>query len=552
VREITIICYDVFLDNHDVYDISFFIFKMQRIDLLKFLCNEMLSTALVREHLDQCLDKSGDLQQKFRSWNYELKELKHKVEIRNSRARQNKWTTTEHLSNSSGLVENQHHGIDSVSGSLEEVEQVNVGVHLNHPADGSPAGDLNAGRPFKEGNDISSTSIIEGIKSSVIPKQPSGVTTDRIDEGAIGEGSQSCEKSLAGTVITAPAEESPDKNACTSQDNREASTTRVVDDTDNNEMNILLGRISQLQDSIKTVESQLTMASLRRECLGRDSVGRLYWVIARPGKRPSLVADGSMLIPKYRDISMVSSYLQSTFDCKGWNSASVVMYESDDEIKCLVEWLRDFDPRERELKDSILLWQRLIYLQPSYPQSDPPASKFSKSEPPTDLPNTKAFLVLEQKYGLLLGQDTSELSKSQGKRAKTGSEERTYRCDCFEPIWPSRHHCTTCHETYLTSAEYEEHNGGKCNGNNNSLNESKQNDEPKAKGTKSDTKEKDTTDNNCSIEPTSNRKLETCPYDFAEICRKFITNDSIKETVKEIGLIGTNGTNFCPFTCIFP
>jgi methyl-CpG-binding domain-containing protein 9 len=525
---------------------------MQRIDLLKFLCDEILSTALVREHLDQCLDKSGDLQQKYRSSNYELKELKYQVEIRNSCARQNKWIATEHLGNSSGLVENQQPGISSVPGNLEDVEWVNIGVNLNHQADGSPTGDLNVDRPFKADNDISSTSVIEGNKSSVITKQPSGVTTDRTDEGGM-EGSQICEKSLGDTVITASNEESPDKNAGTSQDNREASTTRVVDpDADNNEMNILLGRISQLQDSIKTVESQLTMASLRRECLGRDSVGRLYWVITRPGKRPSLVADGSMLIPKYRDISMVSSYPQSTFYFKGWNSASVVMYESDDEIKCLVEWLRDFDPKERELKDAILLWQRLLYLQPSCPHSDPRASKFSKSEPHIDLPNTKAFLTLEQKCGPLLDQDSSEVSKGRGKKAKSGSEERTYRCDCFELIWPSRYHCSTCHETYLTSTEYEEHNGGKCNRSNNSHNESKENDEPKLKGTKSDTKEKDTSYNNCSIESTSNRKLETCPYDFEEICRNFVTNDSIKDTVKEIGLIGSNGVpSFVPSPAFF-
>ncbi|KAK3152374.1 hypothetical protein QOZ80_2BG0158090 [Eleusine coracana subsp. coracana] len=514
----------------------------ERIDLLKFLCDEMLSTALVREHLDQCLDKSGDLQQKFRSWNYELKELKYKVDIRTSCARQNKWTTTENLSNSPGLAENQQRGISSVSGNLEEVERVNIGVNLNHPADGAAAD-----------NDISSTSIDDGNKSLGLSKQSSGVNTDRIDEGAIGEGSQSCEKSLGGTVINAENVESPDKNAGTFQDSLEASTTKVVDnDADNNEMNILLGRISQLQESIKTVESQLTRTSLRRECLGKDSIGRLYWVITRPGKRPYLVADGSMLIPKYRDISMVSSYPQSTFDCRGWNSASVVMYESDDEIKCLVEWLRDFDPRERELKDSILLWQRLLYLQASCSHSDPPASKFSKNESPIDLPNTKAFLILEQKYGPLLDQDTSELSKRQGKKAKSGSEERTYRCDCFEPIWPSRYHCSTCHDTYLTSTEYEEHNGGKCNGSNQSPNESKENDEPKVKGTKSDTKEKDTADNNCSTEPTITKKLEACPYDFEEICRKFITNDSNKETVKEIGLIGSNGVpSFVPSSAFF-
>jgi hypothetical protein len=38
-------------------------FKMQRINLLKFLCDEMLNTALIREHIDQCADKLNDLHQ---------------------------------------------------------------------------------------------------------------------------------------------------------------------------------------------------------------------------------------------------------------------------------------------------------------------------------------------------------------------------------------------------------------------------------------------------------------------------------------------------------
>ena len=32
-----------------------------------------------------------------------------------------------------------------------------------------------------------------------------------------------------------------------------------------------------------------------------------------------------------------------------------------------------------------------------------------------------------------------------------------------------------------------------------------------------------------------------CPYDFEEICTKFVTNNSVKKSVQEIGLIGSNG-----------
>ncbi|KXG29684.1 methyl-CpG-binding domain-containing protein 9 isoform X2 [Sorghum bicolor] len=549
----------VAMDEKEYWELS----VAERIYLLKFLCDELHNTALIREHLDQCSDRSNDLQQKLRHLNYELKELKYRVETKTSYATQSRWMKNDQIGNSSGLVENQQRAMPTASEHLEEAEQVNVGVNLSNPAEGVPAGQLNVGKPCSTDNGISSTSVIEGSKSLGLSKQPSEIVTDRTDRDSIGEGSKRFEKSLGGksgtcdnlnvgethsaTVIIAPIGDLPDENArASSQDNMETSTSKLVDhDADNNESNNLLERISQLQDSISTVESQLSMASLRRDCLGRDSVGRLYWVTGRPSKRPRLVADGSMLIPKDRDISMVTSHSQSTFD-KGWNSASLVMYESDEEIKSLVDWLRDIDPREKDLKDSILHWQKSLYHQASFPITDPPVSKSSKSEPPMELPNTKAFIVLEQKYGPQLDQDTSELSKRRGSKSKSGSEERVYRCDCLEPLLPFRHHCLNCHETYLTLTEYEGHNGVKCNSSNDCPTESKENDEPKLKGTK------DPVDHNCSIEPSNSGKLESCPYDFEEICRKFITNDSNKETVKEIGLLGSNGIpSFVPSPAYF-
>uniref|UniRef100_K3YP80 PHD-type domain-containing protein n=4 Tax=Setaria TaxID=4554 RepID=K3YP80_SETIT len=554
------------MDEKEYWELS----VPERIYLLKFLCDELLNTALIREHLDQCSDKSNDLQQKLRYLNYELKELKYQVEIRSTYATQSRWMKNDHVSNSSGPVENQQRSMPTALEHLEEAERVNVGVNLNTAAEGAPTGPLNVGKPYSTDNDISSTSVTEGNRSLGLSKQASDIVTDRIDGSSIGEGSQSCEKSVGGrsgtcdnlnmgedhsaAVISTPNGELPDDNARTpSQDNLEASTTKLADhDADNNETNNLLDRISQVQDSISTSELQLSMASFRRECLGRDSVGRLYWVTGRPGKRPRLVADGSMLIPKDRDISMVTSYPQSTFDCRGWNSASIVIYESDEEIKCLVDWLRDTDPREKDLKDSILHWQKSLYHQASFSVSDSPASKFSKSEPLTDLPDTKAFIVLEQKYGLQLDQDTTELSKKRGRKTKSGSEEGIYRCDCLEPVWPSRHHCLTCHETYLTSTEYEGHDGGKCNSSDDSPNQSKESDESKLKGTKSDIKEKDPVDHSCSVEPSNSGNLDPCPVDFEEICKKFITNDSNKEIVKEIGLLGSNGVpSFVPSPAFF-
>uniref|UniRef100_A0A8R7Q971 Methyl-CpG-binding domain-containing protein 9 n=2 Tax=Triticum urartu TaxID=4572 RepID=A0A8R7Q971_TRIUA len=326
----------------------------ERIDMLKFLCDEMLNTVLIREHIEKCPEKFNDLQKKFYALNFELKDLKDKEEMRTSYG----------------------------------------------------------------------------------------------------------------------------------------------------EMDTLSDQISKVQESIGTVESELNMASLRRDCLGKDSLGRLYCVLGRSGKRPLLVVDGSMLISQEREPP-------STSDCKGWNSASVVIYESDEEIRSLVDWLREYDPREKELKRGIQqYWQRQRHLHHqlgNFVLSDPPVSSNGSSNSSEqqlmELPSTKAAAIL-------------------GK---------TCRCDCLEPIWPAQHHCTACHETYFTSMEYEDH-AGKCNGHVN--------------------KKKD------SVRPSSTsgstKPMKSCPYDFEEICRKFATNDSNKEIVKDIGLIGSNGVpSFVPSRAAF-
>ncbi|KAM3318543.1 hypothetical protein ACQJBY_035979 [Aegilops geniculata] len=250
--------------------------------------------------------------------------------------------------------------------------------------------------------------------------------------------------------------------------------------------------LSTQEESIGTVESELNMASLRRDFLGKDSLGRLYWVFGRSGKRPLLVADGS------------------TSDCKGWNSASVIVYESDEEIRSIVDWLREYDPREKELKHAIQQWQwqrqRHRHHQLSnFVLCDPPVSSKGSSNSSEqqlmELPSTKAAAIL-------------------GK---------TCRCDCLEPIWPAQHHCTACHETYFTSTEYEDH-AGKCNGHVN----------------------KETDSVHPSSTSDSTKPMKSCPYDFEVICRKFATNDSNKEIVKDIGLIGSNGVpSFVPSRAAF-
>lgn len=54
---------------------------MQRLFLLKYLCDELVSSALIRQHLEQCVEASAELQQKLRSCFMEWKSLKSREEV---------------------------------------------------------------------------------------------------------------------------------------------------------------------------------------------------------------------------------------------------------------------------------------------------------------------------------------------------------------------------------------------------------------------------------------------------------------------------------------
>ncbi|MCH83971.1 methyl-CpG-binding domain-containing protein 9-like, partial [Trifolium medium] len=142
------------------------------------------------------------------------------------------------------------------------------------------------------------------------------------------------------------------------------------------------------------------------------------------------------------------------------------------------------------------------------------------------------------------------------------NDEKLYRCECLEPIWPSRKHCLYCHKTFLSDDEFEGHNDGKCNAGLLALERNKEkNGSSKGRGnlkcdashekSRADAETAGTSINRCS--KLSSRLIKfsnensSCPFKFEDICSKFVTNDSNKEVVREIGLIGSDGVpSFVP------
>jgi Williams-Beuren syndrome DDT (WSD), D-TOX E motif/WSTF, HB1, Itc1p, MBD9 motif 1 len=402
------------------------LFYSQRIFLLKFLCDELLNSSLLRDHIDQCIEKSIDLQLKLKSLSSELRNLKVREDILAIKALK---------------------------------------------SDSRPNSEPN--------NEECTTSICAGDANQNSNESGEGVTNG----------------------------DSMDKS------------------TMDNEMDTMKTEISTLQDAIVKLELQLSRVCLRREFLGRDTLGRLYWVTTRPGKRPWLVVDGTALLRKdkinkkstFPNRSVLLGQSESVADV----TPSFVLYESEEEVHALVNWLRDGDPRERELKESIVILQRLVFNQASSSSENPflPHGKILSPQL-----KTRALGVLESQFGAITDDEIKELPKRPKKKGKM-SEEKMYRCECLEPVWTSRNHCFFCHSTFLVQTELDAHINGQCT--------------PRMK-TKSgidvvneSTKEKDDrTDANMTLK---------CPFNFEEICKRFVVKDSIKEDVQQIGLIRSNG-----------
>ncbi|KAJ0960411.1 hypothetical protein J5N97_001773 [Dioscorea zingiberensis] len=686
----------------------------ERIFLLKFLCDEVLNSALIREHLEQCFDKSNDLQQKLRSLTVEWRNLKCKEEmsvikaIKENTNKSNGVGDTRkdganyNLSKHNVLVEQQrtftfnskrNNTPDSSENRLnrafmavdncpdiggESVLGKNMGLQWKgmlekHDNNSNPqtctlyslsdskvddmAVDVNYGGCIDKRskhriqlsnlNSEKSDAVVVPDEQLVVPSQDGdgtqedamhGIEQGNLHNRSVGVGS-SIEDShninniptLEMNTVMLQSGDIVDRSAALSdnggtlmegntefmslgsrvdmsargihpfdqdmQGNNSLVSSLSESETSNLELNSLRKEISNLQDSIFILESELMMSSWRRD-LGRDSVGRLYWMLGRPGKRPFLVVDGNVslgqeykgketdnLVKGNAEVFATSpSIFQQHLNSSAPNSISSsysdlnesscissywFVYESDYEILELIRWLRNDDPRERELKDWILHWRKLGFHQELNRIVDNPQPLLSQASVNEKFTNpqfltTKAALILEKRYGPCLEAEMFESLKRRGKKAKINCDEKMYRCECLEPVWSSRHHCVSCHQTFCTVNELEGHNDGKCTPINPCSNEGKENEELlKTKMMRSENSRErlqsdvDVVDVSKNVKSTFSSELlkfprKSCPYDLDDICRRFRTEDSNKDLVKEIGLIGSNGVpTFVPSSATY-
>ncbi|KAL8269079.1 hypothetical protein R6Q59_002877 [Mikania micrantha] len=157
----------------------------------------------------------------------------------------------------------------------------------------------------------------------------------------------------------------------------------------------------------------------KRNFLGRDSAGRLYWALGGPER---LFVSGPY---SEGEVSVASDSSSKEFD-------SWICYESDAEMETLVDWLRDDNARERELKETIINWRQ------NKSNNCNGQVDFNIDCIKTSVYGTNARAELEKKFGLF----------GEGRIAHDG---KTYRCDCLELVGSTRHHCFSCHLTFFNN-----------------------------------------------------------------------------------------------------
>ncbi|CAI9775390.1 unnamed protein product [Fraxinus pennsylvanica] len=492
----------------------------ERIFLMKFLFDEALNSATIHDHIDQCASRNTELLQKLRSLTSEWKLLKSKEEM--SAANTEKVNTS--IGNGCGDLESE--ALTSVVGNENYMEKPSeIGSHIS-----SSGGFMQQENvPNVHGQSDYSNQPSWPPSRSILETN-STIRSDQIikDPGALSHHLQYQQPRSEHT-------QNDDRDAHLSLKNELPMSAQQQTSVQKND-------ISRLQGSIASIELELLKGSLRKHFLGRDSNGRVYWGFSWPGTRSCIVANGSLASKKrspeeFGDIP---------------DSATWMSYESHGEIEKLVGWLREDKMSERKLKEAIVQWQNNEFEYSNYAEKHVlnrgESSIFRRIALPADFPATKAMAALKMKFGPCLETIDVHTNLTPGVRL-----DKMCRCECLELLWPSREHCLSCHQSFATSEESRKHSVEKCKTRAFDLKRGQSTEDSLKRKKMKNVMPQDNFSGNMTVQNSASEghydgsrpvdhlnKLE-CPFNFEEIKARFNTQNSLKELVKDIGLIGSGG-----------
>ncbi|KAL0331976.1 UNVERIFIED_CONTAM: Methyl-CpG-binding domain-containing protein 9 [Sesamum calycinum] len=196
-------------------------------------------------------------------------------------------------------------------------------------------------------------------------------------------------------------------------------------------------------------------SSLRSEFLGIDSGGNLYWIMDS-GTSPCILvneADG----PQRNGVtSQDFELLSEIFTLNGKAYSSWASYQSESEIKRLMDSLKDDDPIRTLLRDTFSQRPKVskgLGRQERQNQEELHPSLLERGK-------TRAAKCLELKYGPFVKLETTDFVEKH--KGKSVAQDKLYRCDCLQPILPTDYHCLSCHRTCFSTMEFQLHVYGKC------------------------------------------------------------------------------------------
>lgn len=561
---------------------------LQRTILLKFLSDELLNSALLHGHLEQSAEDSVELQQRLRSLLKELKALKLRENFIARKADDSSLTVGEHdvevqesnemvtgnekcngyLHTSSGSGNQSSVSNDDVPSSEDGQKFVDPNAFNKHlPVDcleNSDSVDCQSFEPM-DADDAEGVSPVAGDgqlnDSSFTNSTSFGQNMDLLshEETKVLKGEATYEDNFGKHIernMNAPNSEDLDEHhasvdkAATDLNAHLPATSTSTAQASNLNLKSVRDEILLLQNSITSLQKQLQKVSLRSEFLGFDSAGRLYWVVSMSDAKPSILVNENVELHQGEKITSGSN-ASPPFWCKAYDSNSVlsswISYGSDSEIQLLLEFLKEDDPLERQLKHSILRWQKQRYSLPQLPELSLPHEVLdAKLE-------TRATFLLEAKYSSSIEAEATEFFKKLDKGSNAFVRDGIiYRCKCLEPIFSFERHCTYCHQTLSAEGELRFHGQDTCIGREKPVevdNTSKQKgmaklptdqDEFKGKVGSVDQPGSDYSKVNLQLVPYQTDGLE-CPFNLEDICSKFVIKESMKEDAQQIGLLGSNG-----------